>query len=938
MNYLISVDLGWHGQGHREFLNVESDIGVLSSFVKKYIPPHVPLFVIGHSWGSVFSELIMRRTDRPTEEFSFHPNLQGVVILSTAVDAAPGKSKKEKYAAYFKRIKEAKVRSETEAPEGELRIFTNIIRDGKTSPIGGAYSMHVISQLDQSAPAHKGKDYIEAMMGVGGKDALVRFGFEDLYGLYRKLANMETHYFDKPMPHNKEGTKVHEVGHDIFGAVDLKSGESVVHILIRKFIAKQLAFNAFKKSFIKEVQLSSIEEPLRTDIIDTIKNIKSISKMRDFIGSNETIKAIFDSKFLNNKFAKQLAFDTFKDDLIRVVQSSSMEESFKADVVDSIKNIRSNIEMMDFIESNEAVKKLFDSKFLDDSYNKFANYSEPSFDLEKINLNKTPTPNLIRLMQLTANDLAFREFLPDFVHYKETKTSTYIKHKEHIRIEQTEQLIDLLVNYNTYPRRLKVALEQITNVEDVAGLRSLYKEIEFVTTLFSEGKSKKDREVDVKNGKNKETRVNKKINNRRIENDIVTLKEEVQRLVDLDLFSNRQLSDIQEMAQQILEKYASFFNVSSKNAAKIGLIGAIIKANNLKEVRDIIEPEQLPPAVIKKTMALMEKFLVRRALILLSYSPNLEGFRVLNMPIKDKLKGLGIIKQLTTVIRVMGERENSRSAIAQEKKKLKNKYNTLLNEVKSNISELKEIFQHSNYQPPPILLAAHNRSAEELKKVEKAVEEMDKALDRIFREETELQDLQIIEMLTAKRPVIDNFINSYTRYIQNRQLLREQLIIAGERGEMGSKFREIVISLYGHGSGGRTSRVGTDNKYTTLENVILELAKVEAKIKRLEKLQVEGKEKYDELMNDLQRIMSKNGQLQIADADLIQDASNLLTIVDYPLLKILNGNYGDARLNMKNTEEVIDYIDDHQTVFSEAVNHWNNLDSRMPPLLPTAVD
>ena len=89
---VISVDLGWHGQGHREFLNVESDIGVLSSFVKKYVPPHVPLFVIGHSWGSVFSELIMRRTDRPTEEFSFHPNLQGVVILSTALDAAPGKS------------------------------------------------------------------------------------------------------------------------------------------------------------------------------------------------------------------------------------------------------------------------------------------------------------------------------------------------------------------------------------------------------------------------------------------------------------------------------------------------------------------------------------------------------------------------------------------------------------------------------------------------------------------------------------------------------------------------------------------------------------------------------------------------------------------------------------------------------------------------------
>ena len=261
--------------------------------------------------------------------------------------------------------------------------------------------------------------------------------------------------------------------------------------------------------------------------------------------------------------------------------------------------------------------------------------------------------------------------------------------------------------------------------------------------------------------------------------------------------------------------------------------------------------------------------------------------------------------------------------------------------MRHNIKALKEVFKEANYQPPPSLVEAHNRSAEELKGVEKAIEKMDKALDEVFRTEEKLSDLQITEMLNSRRADIDHFINLYEQYIQNRQSLRQELIVAGERGDMGAELQKTITSLYGHGSEGKTSVVGADNQYEALKKVTTQLAVVEAKMHNLERLRIESSMEYTTSMNALINVLGQyvlnNSEIKKVD-NLIRDASNLSKTMDYPLLGVLNGERGEISLNGANKEQVIKYIQDYKKVFSEAAGKWEGLRSKVPPLLPTASD
>ena len=851
---VVSIDLPWHAQGHREFVDAETDIKIIGSFVKKYIPPHVPLFVVGHSWGSVFAEQLMRMTDRPSKEFSFHNNLMGVAMLSTAVDAAPGKSKQEKYAAYFKRLKESKRRSHTEAPEGELHIYENIVRDGKTSPLGGAYSMNVISQLDQTTPWHQGRKFIPGLMVVGTKDSLVYFGFEDLYEVYKKLANVEAHYLDKLMPHDPKG-EIHEVGHDVFITLDPKTREPIVNVLLKNFIAKQLAFGVLKTNVVREIQSASNDNVLLKDtVIDTVRGLKS--------------------------------FDTLKD----------------------------------FLETDQFAQRVLDSEFLDNVYNNYINQSA-SFTLKK---QKPVIPDFIRLMQLTANELSFREFIPEFVYYEEKETATYISYKKEKTHEQARKILEVLGNYSTPPRRIDHVLQEILNSSNKVDLSFLRTGIEFITVeLFREGGEFK-------------------LNNKKVERALIALKEEIEKLIDPNLSSNKTLSDIHQQTKQILDEYDAFFASANSNSAsnKIsGLTDSVIKANSLDEVRRVVAPSQLPKPVLKKVMMLMEEYLTIKSLASFDYVPVLESFRTLNIPYKHRRKALDIIKQLPTVTENIKQRNEKYLEAIRERNRIRREYNTLLDDVKKNIKLLKDVFKNSNYRPPAILLEAHNRSAEELKEVVKAQEEMDKALDEVFREGEGLQDTKITEMLEERRSVIDNFISLYRQYILNRQTLRQELVVAGERGDMGVEFKNIITSLYGYGSGGRTSVVGPRNSYASLKSVVVDLAKAEVKVHYFQKLRRENKEEYNGLMNDLERIIAKHRQPGERELALVTDAANLFNVTEYPLIRLLNGEYGNIQLE-GNREAVVRYIESnkHKGVSAKAVNHWKSLQSKVPPVLPTASD
>ena len=235
---VLSLDLPWHAEGHREvFKNLEEEILALSAFVKKYVPPHVPLFVLGHSGGSVFAQKLMTMTDGPQGSGFFHPQLKGIMLLSPVVDPAPGKSVREKQEAFS---------------EGQRKGFMSVPNLFNThpieyqsfevsSPLGELYGMWNIVQLNAIIPSHRGKKYIPTLMAVGTKDPFIFTGFPStlFHQYFDKLENVETHYFERlPLLRNRH--KVEEVGHNLGEYRDPSTRLPIPIALAQQFMEKHL--------------------------------------------------------------------------------------------------------------------------------------------------------------------------------------------------------------------------------------------------------------------------------------------------------------------------------------------------------------------------------------------------------------------------------------------------------------------------------------------------------------------------------------------------------------------------------------------------------------------------------------------------------------------------------------------------------------------------
>ena len=195
---LVALDLPMHAGGPRQFLGIKEDILAFGSFAKKFIPPHVPVFVYGHSWGAVYADELMRMTDQYKDADFFHPSLKGLIIASPAMDAAPGRPINEKIEEYIERNQKARELAVDKAPPSENRIFEELIRKGKLSPLGGFYATYTLNVRDQIIPEHKGKKWMPSLMIMGKGDPLVYLGYEDLvHNYYDTLENVDAHYVDQ---------------------------------------------------------------------------------------------------------------------------------------------------------------------------------------------------------------------------------------------------------------------------------------------------------------------------------------------------------------------------------------------------------------------------------------------------------------------------------------------------------------------------------------------------------------------------------------------------------------------------------------------------------------------------------------------------------------------------------------------------------------------
>ncbi|MDE0151767.1 MAG: alpha/beta fold hydrolase [Bdellovibrionales bacterium] len=296
----LSIDLPMHARGSRNVLSsFREEILAIGAFAKKYIPPHVPLFVYGHSWGAVFADELMRMTGEYKDADFFHPALKGVIITSPAVDAAPGGSVEEKVNNYVEHNHKAKSLAEEQAPEPEQRIWSDMIRNGKLSLLGGIFLSTTLAQIDQVVPDHKGKNYVPGLMVVGTGDPLVYLGFEDLFhNYYDQLQNVETHYLESLHYAHSDTEEPIKVGHLLTDYQFSKEIKTPVNLeLAVRFIARQLGTTP--AHLVEETRRWTQNTPNYVDDIASIQQLYSNNlAFREFVRNYNAHRIDHESVFM----------------------------------------------------------------------------------------------------------------------------------------------------------------------------------------------------------------------------------------------------------------------------------------------------------------------------------------------------------------------------------------------------------------------------------------------------------------------------------------------------------------------------------------------------------------------------------------------------------------------------------------------------------------
>ena len=232
----------------------------------------------------------------------------------------------------------------------------------------------------------------------------------------------------------------------------------------------------------------------------------------------------------------------------------------------------------------------------------------------------------------------------------------------------------------------------------------------------------------------------------------------------------------------------------------------------------------------------------------------------------------------------------------------------------------------------------YQTSKKELEELVKVSDEMEKIMEQIavqsFEIKQPLSTKDIIKLIDENRPIVDKFNELFSQYVRNRSGIREQAISAMENGDMGLALKEEVIAIYGQGSMGKRPTLGS--KYIALEKLIQELAQAEAQVQAIKSILSQVNMEHNKLMNSLVKL-TKNTNTK--ERELLELAANARDIEKITLKDILDGKLGtissDTIMTLEQKEEVKEYIDTYNPVFTDAISTFNKLKSSLPPLLPT---
>jgi len=187
---VLSIDAPHHAYGPRvEELSPREYATYLRDFRNEFIPSDVQTFIGGHSGGGFIADMMMRFSDDP--DLKLKEAFAGAINLSGPMDAAPGKSIKEKNAA------EDAINSNEEimdlVPEEERDLSVLLLTQGKISATSGLSAETFMSSVNWTKPSHGGDNFLPTLVVMGERDGLY-VGREDIFKEHLEdLSNTETH-------------------------------------------------------------------------------------------------------------------------------------------------------------------------------------------------------------------------------------------------------------------------------------------------------------------------------------------------------------------------------------------------------------------------------------------------------------------------------------------------------------------------------------------------------------------------------------------------------------------------------------------------------------------------------------------------------------------------------------------------------------------------
>ncbi len=412
MNYMakynvftFGMDQPWHGEGVREwFENDEEYFEFRVAFRNKFVHPDVPTFLIGHSKGGIVADMALRRTGRKYEKLGLHKAYVGMIPLSFVPDDKPGGTFEDKTtAARMKDLMQKEDEIMARINPEDCKLFANLMAEDKISALSGL----MCTQLSMFNSWEKGTDIsLPALYIMGEHDGLYILKEDQIEEYVRALPDTTLWTFSSRVHFRGD---VEAVGHMIFDHYMPKKDHAEALNALREYLALKNPNSNMDSKTDEELRKLFREEVLKGHVneytyLTPVNNYDSTLVLMAYQWVPE-FKTYLENRIASLAEGKNESVEQFKPGYFLDYTDKGVFETYQ-------------------------VIKEFIAKVLN---NKGIELTEitPKQRLEEAKKNNDPLADqresILGLLKAYGNNLAFREYLKEFVHFDIGATEDFQK-------------------------------------------------------------------------------------------------------------------------------------------------------------------------------------------------------------------------------------------------------------------------------------------------------------------------------------------------------------------------------------------------------------------------------------------------------------------------------------------------------------------------------